>query len=71
MARMKGHLLFGTSHMLLFIVAGGVLLALAVMLTGKGVVPDTGILADTSTIAIKCIVLFPIILGVFIAYSIA
>ena len=33
---MKGHLLFGTSHMLPFIVAGGVLLALAVMASGKG-----------------------------------
>ncbi|MGL5336000.1 MAG: fructose-specific PTS transporter subunit EIIC, partial [Enterovibrio sp.] len=32
--RLKGHLLFGTSHMLPFIVAGGVLLALAVMISG-------------------------------------
>ncbi|MEZ9651278.1 PTS fructose transporter subunit IIC, partial [Vibrio lentus] len=28
LSTMKGHLLFGTSHMLPFIVAGGVLLAL-------------------------------------------
>ncbi|MCL4135181.1 UNVERIFIED_CONTAM: hypothetical protein GTU68_005759 [Idotea baltica] len=57
--------------MLPFVVAGGVLLALAVMATGKGAVPDTGILADISTIAIKGLVLFPIILGGFIGYSIA
>ena len=71
LSTLKGHLLFGTSHMLPFVVAGGVLLALAVMATGKGAVPDTGILADISTIAIKGLVLFPIILGGFIGYSIA
>ncbi|MFS1427816.1 fructose-specific PTS transporter subunit EIIC [Vibrio splendidus] len=71
LSKLKGHLLFGTSHMLPFVVAGGVLLALAVMATGKGAVPDTGILADISTIAIKGLVLFPIILGGFIGYSIA
>lgn len=71
LSTMKQHLLFGTSHMLPFVVAGGVLLALAVMATGKGAVPDTGILADISTIAIKGLVLFPIILGGFIGYSIA
>ncbi|MBY8202699.1 fructose-specific PTS transporter subunit EIIC [Vibrio fluvialis] len=68
---MKGHLLFGTSHMLPFIVAGGVLLALAVMASGKGAVPADGILADISNIGIKGLVLFPIILGGFIGYSIA
>lgn len=71
LSTMKGHLLFGTSHMLPFIVAGGVLLALAVMVTGKGAVPDSGVLADISTIAIKGLVLFPIILGGFIGFSIA
>ncbi|OBU14263.1 PTS fructose transporter subunit IIC [Photobacterium aquimaris] len=71
LSTMKQHLLFGTSHMLPFVVAGGVLLALAVMATGKGAVPDTGILKDISTIAIKGLVLFPIILGGFIGYSIA
>jgi fructose-specific PTS system IIC-like component len=58
LSTLKGHLLFGTSHMLPFVVAGGVLLALAVMATGKGAVPDTGVLADISTIAIKGLVLF-------------
>lgn len=41
LSTMKGHLLFGTSHMLPFIVAGGVLLALAVMASGKGAVLRT------------------------------
>ena len=71
LSTLKGHLLFGTSHMLPFIVAGGVLLALAVMASGKGAVPATGILADISNIGIKGLVLFPIILGGFIGYSIA
>lgn len=71
LSTMKGHLLFGTSHMLPFIVAGGVLLALAVMASGKGAVPAGGLLADISNIGIKGLVLFPIILGGFIGYSIA
>ncbi|EOB6774794.1 fructose-specific PTS transporter subunit EIIC [Vibrio cholerae] len=71
LSTMKGHLLFGTSHMLPFIVAGGVLLALAVMASGKGAVPADGFLADISNIGIKGLVLFPIILGGFIGYSIA
>ncbi|NNN45086.1 MULTISPECIES: fructose-specific PTS transporter subunit EIIC [unclassified Vibrio] len=71
LSTVKGHLLFGTSHMLPFIVAGGVLLALAVMASGKGAVPADGLLADISNIGIKGLVLFPIILGGFIGYSIA
>ncbi|MCG9608613.1 fructose-specific PTS transporter subunit EIIC [Vibrio harveyi] len=71
LSTMKAHLLFGTSHMLPFIVAGGVLLALAVMASGKGAVPADGLLADISNIGIKGLVLFPIILGGFIGYSIA
>ncbi|EOW9467852.1 TPA: fructose-specific PTS transporter subunit EIIC [Vibrio cholerae] len=71
LSTMKGHLLFGTSHMLPFIVAGGVLLALAVMASGKGAIPADGLLADISNIGIKGLVLFPIILGGFIGYSIA
>ncbi|EPR4992086.1 fructose-specific PTS transporter subunit EIIC [Vibrio navarrensis] len=71
LSTMKGHILFGTSHMLPFIVAGGVLLALAVMASGKGAVPVDGLLADISNIGIKGLVLFPIILGGFIGYSIA
>lgn len=68
---MRKHLLFGTSHMIPFIVAGGVLLSLAVMLGGEGAVPNTGILKDISDMGIAGLTLFPAILGGYIAYSIA
>ncbi|MGF1792472.1 PTS fructose transporter subunit IIC [Photobacterium profundum] len=67
----KRHLLTGTSHMLPFICAGGVLLALSVMLTGKGAVPDTGLLKIIADIGIAGLTIFPMILGGYIAYSIA
>lgn len=69
--KIKKDLLFGTSHMIPFIVAGGVLLSLAVMISGKGAVPETGILKHISDIGITGLTLFPIILGGYIAYSIA
>jgi len=49
-ARIKEHLLFGTSHMMPFIVAGGVLLSLSVMISGHGAVPEQGVLASINTI---------------------
>lgn len=69
--RMKEHLLFGTSHMIPFIVAGGVLLSLAVMLSGKGAVPETGFLKEMADMGIAGLTLFTAILGGYIAYSIA
>lgn len=69
--RIKQHLLFGTSHMIPFIVAGGVLLSLAVMFSGKGAVPDSGILKDISDMGIAGLTLFTAVLGGYIAYSIA
>lgn len=69
--RAKQHLLTGTSHMIPFIVAGGVLLSLAVMLSGKGAVPDSGILKDISNMGIAGLTLFIPVLGGYIAYSIA
>ncbi len=69
--KLKEHLLFGTSHMIPFIVAGGVLLSLAVMMTGKGAVPETGILADISAMGIAGLTLFTAVLGGYISYSIA
>lgn len=64
-------LLVGTSHMIPFIVAGGVLLSLAVMLSGKGAVPDSGILKDISNMGIAGLTLFIPVLGGYIAYAIA
>ncbi|EAS63495.1 putative PTS system, fructose-specific IIABC component [Vibrio angustum S14] len=71
LGRMKQHLLFGTSHMIPFIVAGGVLLSLSVMISGKGAVPDTGVLKDIAEMGIAGLTLFTVILGGYIAYSIA
>lgn len=69
--KVKQDLLFGTTHMIPFIVAGGVLLSLAVMLSGKGAVPETGFLKSISDMGIAGLTIFPIILGGYIAMSIA
>lgn len=67
----KQHLLFGTSHMIPFIVAGGILLSLAVMISGQGAVPESGVLKDIATMGIAGLTLFTAVLGGYIAYSIA
>ncbi|SHO58712.1 fructose-specific PTS transporter subunit EIIC [Vibrio quintilis] len=71
LGRAKEHLLFGTSHMIPFIVAGGVLLSLSVMISGQGAVPEGGILADIAKMGIAGLTLFTAVLGGYIAYSIA
>ena len=71
MARTKEHLLFGTSHMIPFIVAGGVLLSLSVMLSGHGALPEDGMLADVAQMGSAGLMLFTAVLGGYIAYSIA
>ncbi|MEF1253437.1 fructose-specific PTS transporter subunit EIIC [Vibrio sp. M260112] len=71
LARVKEHLLFGTSHMIPFIVAGGVLLSLSVMISGHGAVPEKGMLADMAQMGIAGLTLFTAVLGGYIAYSIA
>ena len=68
---MKRHLLTGTSHMLPFVVAGGVLLALSVMLGGKGAVPEGVFLEGLWDMGIAGFTLFVPVLGGYIAYSIA
>lgn len=57
--------------MIPFIVAGGVLLSLAVMISGKGAVPETGFLKDMADMGIAGLTLFTAVLGGYIAYSIA
>lgn len=59
----------GVSYMIPFVVAGGVLLALAVMISGQAAVPDTGILKAISDVGIAGLTLFVPILGGFIAFS--
>lgn len=71
LGRTKEHLLFGTSHMIPFIVAGGVLLSLSVMISGHGAVPTEGVLADIAQMGIAGLTLFTAVLGGYIAYSIA
>ncbi|MEZ8142863.1 PTS fructose transporter subunit IIC [Enterovibrio norvegicus FF-33] len=71
LAELKRHLLTGTSHMLPFVVAGGVLLALSVMLGGKGAVPEGVFLEGIWDMGIAGFTLFVPVLGGYIAYSIA
>ncbi|MGY5451885.1 PTS fructose transporter subunit EIIC [Agarivorans sp. MS3-6] len=70
-SELKRHLLTGTSHMLPFIVAGGVLLALSVMLNGEGAVPEGALLTGIWDMGIAGFTLFIPVLGGYIAYSIA
>ena len=65
----RKHLMTGVSYMIPFVVAGGVLLALSVMLSGQAAVPETGFLKSMSDIGIAGLTLFVPILGGFIAYS--
>ena len=67
----KKHLMTGVSYMIPFIVSGGVLLALSVMLSGQAAVPKTGFLKSMSDIGSAGLTLFIPILGGFIAYSMA
>jgi len=65
----KRHFMTGVSYMIPFVVAGGVLLALSVMFSGKAAVPDHGFLKAMSQIGIAGLTLFIPILAGFIAYS--
>lgn len=66
---MRKHLMTGVSYMIPFVVAGGVLLALAVMISGQAAVPKDGFLKDMSDVGIAGLTLFVPILGGFVAYS--
>lgn len=65
----RKHLMSGVSYMIPFVVAGGVLLALSVMLSGNPSAPESGILKDIWDIGIAGMTLFVPILGGFIAFS--
>ncbi|MGI6109012.1 MAG: PTS fructose transporter subunit EIIC [Eubacteriaceae bacterium] len=70
--QLKRHVLTGTSYMIPFIVAGGILFSLAVMLNPDGAsVPETGWLAGLASIGQAGLTLFIPILGGYIAFSIA
>lgn len=68
---LKKHLLTGTSHMIPFIVAAGIIFSLAVMLSGKAATPTEGWLADLAKIGSAGFDLFVAVLGGYISYSIA
>ncbi|WP_440897480.1 PTS fructose transporter subunit EIIC [Amphibacillus sp. Q70] len=69
--QVKKHLLTGTSHMIPFIVAGGVLFSISVMLNSTPSAPEEGWLAGLAQIGEAGLTLFIPILGGYIAYSIA
>ena len=68
---LQRHLMTATSYMIPFVVAGGILFSLSVMLNGKAEVPDTGFLAQLNQIGTAGLTLFIPVLGGYIAYSIA
>jgi fructose-specific PTS system IIC-like component len=68
---LKRYLLTGTSHMIPFIVAGGVLFSLSVMLNSTPSMPTEGWLGDLAKIGLSGLVLFVPVLGGYIAYAIA
>lgn len=67
----KEHVLTGTSHMIPFIVAGGVLFSLSIMLNQSASVPTSGILGEIALIGMAGLNLFIPVLGGYIAFSIA
>lgn len=68
---MRQHLMTGVSYMIPFVVGGGILLALSVVLSGQAGVPKTKFLKDLFNIGVGGFTLMIPILGGFIAYSIA
>ena len=68
----RQHLMTGVSHMIPFVVAGGILLAASVMLYGEGAVPKEGTaLNDLFFIGVAGFTLMVPILAAYIGYSIA
>ncbi|MCS2159908.1 PTS fructose transporter subunit EIIC [Scandinavium sp. H11S7] len=70
----RQHLMTGVSHMIPFVVAGGILLAVSVMMYGKGAVPD--IVTDPNLkklfdIGVAGLTLMVPFLAAYIGYSIA
>lgn len=67
----RQHLMTGVSHMIPFVIAGGILLSLAVVLGGKGSVPENPILKDIFDIGVAGFELMVPMLAAYIGYSIA
>lgn len=69
--KFKQYLLTGTSHMIPFIVAGGIIFSLSVMLSGKPAAPTEGFYGALATIGGAGLTLFVPVLAGYIAYAIA
>lgn len=70
----RQHLMTGVSHMIPFVVSGGILLAISVMLYGKGAVPDVATdpnLKKLFDIGVAGLTLMVPFLAAYIGYSIA
>lgn len=67
----RKNLMTGVSYMIPFVVAGGILLALSVLLSGGTTVPADGVLADIAQIGITGLGLMVPILSGYIAFSMA
>ena len=70
----RQHLMTGVSHMIPFVVAGGILLAISVMLYGKGAVPDPATdpnLKKLFDIGVAGLTLMVPFLAAYIGYSIS
>lgn len=68
---LKRHILTGTSHMIPFVVAGGIIFSVSIMLNGHAEIPRNGWLGDLAEIGLAGLELFIPVLGAYIAYSIA
>ena len=67
----RKNLMTGVSYMIPFVVAGGILLALSVLISGGTTVPAEGVLADIAQIGITGLGLMVPILSGYIAFSMA
>lgn len=65
----KRHFMTGVSYMIPFVVAGGVLLSLAMMFNDEATLPEQGLLKAISQIGMAGLTLFVPILAGFIAFS--
>lgn len=67
----RKHLMTGVSYMIPFVVAGGILLALSVLLSGEASVPSEGALKGLADIGVAGLGLMVPILAGYIAFSMA
>lgn len=67
----RKHLMTGVSYMIPFVVAGGILLALSVLLSGTASVPEEGILGGMAAVGVTGLGLMVPILSGYISFSMA